>query len=313
VKILDFPQALELAGVTVRYLDGWEEPARRGYVYREADGDPAGHMHHHTASSSYNPNRDKASGYAGLGREGSTRLYQENYGDDNMFPVYTIANIYPAPISSGAGDKAVLEKVRAGIEVDGRSGRDTPKWYGNTHYWNTEWILDGIGTHIDRRVWDMMIVVCQVQNDVMGWTRVNHIGHGHHTRRKIDLYGGQFTDFDDTINHLRDAIDGAAPPIIPPIIPPPEDEMKLADLPPFAGYNSHGLSHLQDEVKVMQRELGGQGYPDLKSIDKTPCRADGYHGPGSQDALNKFKGDNGQPKDGWCKDPTWRKLLHAIN
>jgi len=279
-KILDFPAALELAGVTVRYLDGWEKPARPGYYYREIGGDPAGHMHHHTATISYNPNRDKANGYAGLGREGSTRLYQENYGDNNMFPVYTIANIYPAPISSGAGDEAVLEKVRAGIEVDGRSGKDTPDWYGNTHYWNTEWVLDGIGTHIDRRVWDMMIVVCQVQNDVMDWTRANHIGHGHHTRRKIDLRGGQFTDFDDTINHLRDAIDGGAPPII---TPPPEEENMYIEVKYGDGFRAS--PEMKPAVAGWQGTTKLLGNPDGNS--GSASGVDGVFGNGTKAATRK--------------------------
>jgi len=205
MKLLGFPEALEAAGVNVRVLPGWDTPAKSGYVWREDDGNPAGHMAHHTATTSYVPNRTKANGYAGMSKHGSARLYQEDYGDSE--PVYTIANAYPAPISSGAGDKNVLVKVRAGIEVDGRQGPDTPGFYGNTHYWNTEWILDGTGTPIEQAVWDMMVRVCFTQNILMGWTRVNHIGHGHHTRRKIDLYGGQFTDFDDTINHLRDAME----------------------------------------------------------------------------------------------------------
>jgi len=294
-KVLDFPAALELAGVTVRYLDGWEEPARPGYYYRETSGDPAGHMHHHTASSSYNPNRDKANGYAGLGRDGSTRLYQENYGDENMFPVYTIANIYPAPISSGAGDKGVLEKIHAGFEVDGRSGRDTPGWYGNTHYWNTEWVLDGIGTPIDRRVWSMMVDVCQVQNDVMDWSRINHIGHGHHTRRKIDLYGGQFTDFDDTINHLRDDMSGAMPPVIPPIIPPPEEKYMYVEVQYSDGFNSN--PDKRAAVKAFQAALNEKGFVDDNTQDNK-CALDGKYGNGTKRACEAFQASVGLPVTG---------------
>ena len=74
-KLLDLPAALELAGVNVRVLDGWDQPADPGYYWREADGNPAGHMHHHTASTAYTPNRDKANGWAGLSYLGSDRLY----------------------------------------------------------------------------------------------------------------------------------------------------------------------------------------------------------------------------------------------
>jgi len=205
--LLDFPAALEAAGVNVRTLNQWELPHGNGsYLYREPDGEPAGHMHHHTATSGYTPNRDKANGYAGLSYQGSDKLYQERYRGDGYQAVYTVANAYPAPISSGAGDIGVLEKVRAGTEVVGRQGPDTPGWYGNTHYWNTEYVLNGIGAPIDDEVWDMMVLVCQVQNDLMGWDAEVHIGHGHHTRRKIDLWGGQYLDFNDTLIALRQDI-----------------------------------------------------------------------------------------------------------
>lgn len=195
-----------MAGVQVRVLDGWDTYARPGYDWREDNHDPAGHMHHHTATTSYEPNRDKANGYAGLSLYGSTRLYQE--GDEHAEAVYTIANAYPAPISSGTGDVTVLERVRQDIEVVGRQGPDTPDWYGNTHYWNTEYVLDGIGSLLDQRVWDMMLTVCQVQNDLMGWTPYRHIGHYHHTGRKIDLWDGRYADADETIISLRSQMEG---------------------------------------------------------------------------------------------------------
>ena len=208
-SMTDLPAALEAAGVNVRVLDGWDTPAQSGYYWREDNDNPAGAMWHHTATTSYTPNRDKANGYAGLSMNGSDRLYQEDYGDGDFQPVYTIANAYPAPISSGAGDYSVLERVRAGLEVVGRQGPDTPNWYGNTHYWNTEVVLNGIGSPIDQKVWDMMLTVSDVLNDLMGWTPYHHISHGHHTRRKIDLWGGQFSNtnkdgFDKTIIALRE-------------------------------------------------------------------------------------------------------------
>ena len=210
-KMLDLPKALERAGVTVRTLEGWDELNRPGYLWREVDGNPAGHMHHHTATTSYVPNRDKANGWAGLSRDKSVRLYQESY-DFSMFePVYVIANAYPAPVTSGAGDISVLQRVRAGIEVVGRQGPDTPDWYGNTHYWNTEWVLDGVGAPVDKRVWDMMVTVCRVQNELMGWNANHHIAHGHHTRRKVDLRIGQCVDFDETIMALRSEMEDGMP------------------------------------------------------------------------------------------------------
>ncbi len=231
-KSLDLPAALEAAGVNVRVVDGWDEPRRDGYYWREADDNPAGHMHHHTAGTAYTPagGPDKANGFAGLSYMGSDRLYQERYEGTGYEAVYTIAGAYPAPISSGAGDKNVLVKVRAGIEVRGRQGADTAGWYGNTHYWNTEWVLNGIGAPVDQEVWDMMVLVCQVQNDLMGWTPFNHIGHAHHTRRKVDLWDGSKSSsnrdgFDNTMAVLRNDMGGA---VVPP--PPGDDDMTWADI-----------------------------------------------------------------------------------
>lgn len=200
--------ALEAAGVTVRYLQGWDTPRLDRYVWREPSGEPAGHMHHHTASGHYDPNRDKANGYAGLSYQGSSVLYQERYNEGDYVPVYAIANAYPAPISSGGGDITVLERVRAGIEVTGRQGPDTDGWYGNTHYWNTEWVCKGDGSPVDPAVWEMMLIVTEVQNDLMGWTPNMHIAHAHHTRRKIDLWNGTYTNFNETIEELRTQMGG---------------------------------------------------------------------------------------------------------
>ena len=228
-KSLELPALLEAAGVNVRVVDGWDKPARSKYYWREDDDNPAGHMHHHTAGTAYTPplGSDKANGFAGLSYQGSDRLYQERYEGDGYEPVYTITNAYPAPISSGAGDKGVLEKVRRGIEVRGRQGSDTSGWYGNTHYWNTEWVLNGIGAPVDPEVWEMMVLVCQVQNDLMGWTPFNHIGHAHHTRRKVDLWDGAKSSsnrdgFDNTMAILRQDMGSVAPP---PPLPPQEEWM----------------------------------------------------------------------------------------
>lgn len=208
-KMLELPAALEAAGINVRTLPGWDEPHNDGrYKWRESDGNPAGHMHHHTAHGHYDPNRQKANGYAGLSYFGSSVLYQERYNEGTYEPVYTIANAYPAPISSGAGDVTVLHRVREGIEVVGRQGPDTSGWYGNTHYWNTEWVCKGDGSPVDDAVWEMMQTVAHIQNDLMLWTPNMHIAHGHHTRRKIDLWAGQYSSsvfdgFDKTIEVFR--------------------------------------------------------------------------------------------------------------
>lgn len=205
-RMLQLPDRLTAAGVNVRTLDGWDTPAKPGYVWREPDGEPAGVMHHHTATTAYTPNRDKANGWAGLSLDGSDRLYQEDYGDGLYSPVLTIANAYPAPVSSGKGRRAVLDDfVKLDVPYVGttRFPDDDPPWYGNTHYFNFEWVVNGTGAPVDAAVWDMMVTVCKVINDLYRWTPARHIGHGHHTpTRKIDLRDGVL-NYDQTVSQLR--------------------------------------------------------------------------------------------------------------
>jgi hypothetical protein len=213
-QMLSFGAALEAAGVNVRYLPDWDKPAEPGYLWRELDGEPAGFMNHHTATSVYTPNRTKANGWAGLSLAGSERLYQEDYGDGLYEPVFVIANAYPAPISAGGGDYKVLTKVRHGLPVNGRPDTDTDNWYGNTHYYSVEWVLNGRGAPIDQRVFDMMVVVQGVWLDMYGRSPEALICHGHHTNRKVDLWGGQFSDsnrdgYQKTIEAIRKAVEEA--------------------------------------------------------------------------------------------------------
>lgn len=215
-NMLWLPDALRAAGVNVRTLDGWEEPHSNGsYIYREAYSNknrpsdkqvPFGHVHHHTATSSYVPNRVKAQGYAGLSHEGSERLYQEAYDDDGWEPIYVVANAYPAPISTGYGVREVLtDFVMEDIpfSTERQTQPDTPKYAGNTRFWNTEWILDGVGAIIDKRVWDMMVTVNAVMNHHLDWTPARHIAHGYWTGRKVDLRDGRWMSFNKTLKLLR--------------------------------------------------------------------------------------------------------------
>ena len=208
MRTLLLPEALAEAGVTVKVLPDWERAHSNGsYRWRESPEDPAGAMWHHTATSSYTPNRDKANGYLGMGDPSfdNPRLYQSWAG--GRVPIYTLANAHPAPISSGYGVRGVLEEyVKQNIpHLDAQhKADDDPKWAGNTHYWNTECILDGVGTAMPDEMWDTMVTVADVLNDVMpNWTPARHIGHAMHTSRKIDLRDGRYPDMAATIAALR--------------------------------------------------------------------------------------------------------------
>ena len=214
--MLWLPDALRDAGVNVKVLAGWDQPhpARdakgnpiidvNGNVvpYSWKMGEPEGHMHHHTATGGYTPNRDKANGWAGLGTWDTTRLHQTGGG----IPFYVIANAHPAPISSGWGRRDVLDQyVRQDRQFIGKQTLpdDSPRWAGNRYYWNTEYILDGVGSWIDETVWEMMVVVSDVIDEWYGWSPYRNIGHAQHTIRKIDLRDGRHPDMAATILQLQ--------------------------------------------------------------------------------------------------------------
>jgi hypothetical protein len=136
------------------------------------------------------------------------RLYQT--GGPGRIPIYVVANAHPAPISAGYGVRAVLDGfVKHDIPFRGPQtlADDVPKWAGNTHYWNEEDILDGTGTPMPQAMWDTKVLICQVLNDLMGWTSARHVGHGQHTRRKIDLRDGRWPNMAATIDALRTAME----------------------------------------------------------------------------------------------------------
>lgn len=313
-KMLLLPQLLRDAGVHVRVLPNWDKPhiiRRRPYLYRTDDGEPVGSMHHHTTGKSgYTPNREKACGYAGLSYRGSDRLYQERYLETGYEAVYTIANAYPAPISSGAGDRDVKDALAAGGEVLGRQGPDTPGWYGNTYYDNIEYVLDGTGTALDSEVFDMMVVVSQIKNELMGWTELNHICHAHHTGRKIDLWDATWSDsnkdgFDKTIIALRSAMTGDTPTLPPPI--DTGDKYMFPTLRQGDGYVNGDNPHYRAAVKAEQIMLAYHDFADPKTVDGL-CSADGARGSGTTGQSKAFQKAKGLFVDGVCGPKTWDAL-----
>lgn len=314
-KILEFPAALEAAGVNVRYLPGWDEPYQRGGYWkpnpdsgiRHPDADPHGHMWHHTASSAYTPNLDKANGWAGMGADDSLRLYQT--ANQDSYPVYVIGQIYPAKYTSGSGCKYVLEDYVMKDEhfVTRQSKTDDyPKWYGNSYYWNTEVVLDGIGSEMDDRLWEMLAIVGQVQNEVMGWTTARHIGHAMHSRRKIDLRDGRYNNMAETILSLRRSI-ADVDPSNPPIIPPPQEGYIMQTLEKGDGFNSNH-PELNPHVQGLQGRLKGYGFEDENTEDDK-CGLDGKYGSGTTAALLGFLKSRNLPGDGTvCDDTVWMAL-----
>jgi hypothetical protein len=315
-KILDFPKALEDAGVIVRYLEGWDMPYRSGKYWRpdprsstaSRNADPHGHMWHHTASGGYTPNRDKANGWAGMGSNDSLRLHQT--GNEDSFPVYVFANIYPAKYTSGSGCRYVLEDYvmqDKHFVTRQTKGDDDPKWYGNSYYWNTEVVLDGIGTAMDDRLWDMLITVAAVQNEVMGWSTARHIGHAMHSSRKIDLRDGRYDNMAETILQLRRDVEDFSGYTPPPIEPPPEGEHEMNEVRRGDGYASKGTEYKRPTVKAAQQMLAHWGFADQNTSDGT-CASDGIFGPGTEDAVKKFQRANGLADSGIVDAGTWDKL-----
>lgn len=296
MKTLLLPDALREAGVNVRTLDGWRNvhiQNGRAYRWRENPEDPAGHMVHHTATDEYTPNRTKASAYAGLAVASSSRLWQATRSGD--FPVYVIANAHPGPVTSGQGVRDVLDNyVKKDIAMTRKqlNADDYPLWYGNTHYWNTETILDGTGSVLDARVFDMLVVVGQVMNDLFGWTSARTIGHGHHTRRKVDLWDGRFRDMNETILAMRADIDDSdieLPPIEPPPVDPPEGDYVRPLLRQGDGYVQGENPEVRGAVVGVQQQLAYHGFSDRNTADGSACAADGAFGSGTDTAVRSFQ------------------------
>ena len=197
MRTLAVPALWTAAGLTVTYLDGWDTPAKSGYVWRS--GDPVCSMWHHTATSAYTPNRVKANVWAGVAR--GDRLYASGDGE----PTLVVANAYPAPISSGYGQKTIIDWAAADTPNEhlAYGPDDYPKWAANRSAWNTEVILNGVGEVVDRDVWEMLVAAAVILHSHMGWTRHRAIGHAQFTNRKIDLRDGVDRSARETMIRFR--------------------------------------------------------------------------------------------------------------
>ena len=228
-KMLLLPEALRNAGLNVKTLDGWDKPHflnGKDYDWREPDGNPAGVMWHHTATSSYTPNRDKANLFIGQGYDHLDRLSMEDYGDEHL-PYVVVANAYPAPISSGYGVRAVLEQfVKQDIPFRGRQTQPDDNWAGNTHYVNIEMVCKGDGSKMAQETWDILDTVGIVLNHVLDFqSAARHIAHSYHTGRKIDYYDGRYDNADQTVQAIRKMIE-----MIDPACPWTNDDYPACEL-----------------------------------------------------------------------------------
>jgi hypothetical protein len=202
MNTLDLPDLWRAAGLNVVEMDGWRTPRiinNRLYVWRS--GDPVCSMWHHTATNAYTPNRTKANVWAGLKNGTSNRLYASGDGAATL----VVANAYAAPVSSGYGQKTVIDQAAQDVPNDAlaRGPDDSPRWAANRSAWNTEVILDGVGRWIDPEVWDMLTEAANVMHSHMGWTKHRALGHAQFTGRKIDLRDGRDRSARETMIRFR--------------------------------------------------------------------------------------------------------------
>lgn len=208
-KMLDLPSLLEDAGLAVETMDNWDEPSSTSegeYLWRNPDlgrgtreDDPAASMWHHTATASYVPNRLKANLYVGWQVAGTDRLYQDN----GHRPVFVVANAYPGRVTSGTGRRDVLEAIAQDLWVEDRAAAPDDAWAGNRSYWNTEVVLDGVGTAIPPQEWEQLVEAAAILHGLMDWSPARAIGHSQHTFRKVDLWSGQDQSTRETMIRFR--------------------------------------------------------------------------------------------------------------
>lgn len=264
-------------------------------------GEPEGHTLHHTASTGYTPNvknskeQTKANTYAGLRR--GDRLYQSGGGQ----PCIAFASAGPADYSAGSGVKKLLTDFLApGLRFIGKqtSNDDYPKWYGNRYYWGTEVVLNGTGAVLDAGVRDLLVRFCAGMSVYLDRNAWFHFGHGQHSRRKIDLWDGRYSDMAETIFTIQADVavlllTDTVPPVEPPPIEPPEEYMYV-EVEYTDGFNSN--PEKRAAVAGFQGSMKIKGFDDdnSQSVDGV----DGKYGRGTERACKAFQASVGLPVTG---------------
>jgi len=194
-SLLWLPDACRDAGLNVVELIGWEEN-QAGYYWvdtfgnhRGFLGEPNGWMWHHTATTAYTPvvkngaGQTKANIWLGIKRQ--NRLWSFGNGP----PIVAFASAGPANYSSGKGRINVLTNyVALDVQFPGPQHLtdDSPRWYGNRYYGNTEVVHPGDGTPVREDVWEYQTTIATLMCKHYRWSPWRHIGHLDHTIRKVD-------------------------------------------------------------------------------------------------------------------------------
>ena len=311
---------LQEAGLPYIELNGWKENEQRYYwvkpngMHVQYDGQPNGHIVHHTASSAYTPyvknSRGQTKANVWLGLQGGDRLYHEQDSNGNRIPLLVLASAGPADYSSGSGVKAVLDNfvmMDAKMEGHQKASDDDPKWYGNRFYWNTEVIHPGYSQPLDSDVYDVLVAYCAVLSDKMGWSVYRNIAHAQHSRRKVDPrfeQGAPYTISDIQTKALLYQDD------VP--LPNPVEGDYMAKLPTLIktdGFNSTGNRN-QRHVRILQSALAIDGYIASNTFDDDH-KPDGKFGNGTEAALKAWQTAVGLPQDGVVHGDDWGVLLGA--
>ena len=191
--LADLPTILAEAGVNVIVADGYLGGQCKGTDhYRWTDPDtgtashdlpPHGYMIHHTAGSSATPPpalTSKAGAWAGMYRNG--KLYPTGDG----VPTIYLASAGPARVSSGYGYRPAawdytFEGRRAPAHAEGPDGTTAL----NRYVFNIEIVHPGDGGALDKGVWDAVVTLGQVLEDMFGMVE-SSLGHTSWSQRKID-------------------------------------------------------------------------------------------------------------------------------
>lgn len=259
--LLDLPTILESYGFAVDVGEDWDQgQCFDQYHYRWTDPHtgvgshaekPHAYMVHHTGGSAATPpdhQISKANGWLGLKR--GDRLYQSGEG----VPTLYLATAGPSRYSSGYGYMPsawdyTFKQLRAPAHAEGPDGPIAL----NRYAFNLEVVHEGDGSAIDPDVWEYVVVLGMVLEDMFDLKEMC-LGHTSWTQRKVDPRWsvGLPHDGRDAIMDIQDAIAKGETPV--DLNCPWEDKCQQHYFPPTDLPLGTGQGQMQGQCNVPESQ-----------------------------------------------------------